>query len=157
MGMQVDGRFREPLVLPPPDQIGVVVKDITKAMEAYSNLFQWGPFDVIEREFTWLTSIYRGKPSNFKYRIAYAKLGAIQLELIQPLEGETLHSEFLEARGEGLHHFGILIDRFAERVAAMKQMGIKVLQSGEKPGRKYAYMDTEPLIGIMVELREKTD
>ena len=128
-----------------------------KAIEAYTKLFRWGPFEVIEREYTESASTYRGKPGNFKYRIGYTQLGSIQLEMIQPLRGKTIYDEFLEKRGEGLHHFGIMIDRIEERVAAMKQMGIDVLQSGRRPGRKYAYMDTEPLIGIMIELRQKTD
>ena len=153
----VDPKTLELLGLPPPDQIGVVVRDLQKAIEAYTKLFQWGPFEVIEREYTESASTYRGKPGNFRYRIGYTQLGPIQLEMIQPLRGKTIYNEFLEARGEGFHHFGILIDRIEERVAAMKQMGIDVLQSGRRPGRKYAYMDTEPLIGIMIELRQKTD
>jgi methylmalonyl-CoA/ethylmalonyl-CoA epimerase len=153
----IDPKTLELLGLPPPDQIGVVVRDLQKAIEAYTRLFQWGPFEVIEREYNESASTYRGKPGNFRYRIGYTQLGPIQLEMIQPLRGKTIYNEFLEARGEGFHHFGILIDRIEERVAAMKQMGIDVLQSGRRPGRKYAYMDTEPLIGIMIELRQKTD
>ncbi len=157
MMRQIAPKMREHLALPPPDQIGVVVRDVQKAIEAYTELFQWGPFEVVEREYTESTSTYRGKPANFKYRIAYAQLGPIQLEMIQPLRGKTIYDEFLETRGEGFHHFGVLIDHIEERVAAMKQLGIEVLQSGKRPGRKYAYMDTEPVIGIMIELREKTD
>ena len=153
----IDPKALELLALPPPDQIGVVVKDLQKAIEAYTKLLQWGPFEVIEREYDESASTYRGKPGNFKYRIGYTQLGPIQLEMIQPLRGRTIYDEFLETRGEGLHHFGIIIDRIEERVAAMKQMGIEVLQSGRRPGRKYAYMDTEPLIGIIIELRQKTD
>ena len=153
----IDPKMQELVALPPPDQIGVVVRDIQKTTEAYTELFQWGPFEIVEREYTESASTYRGKPGNFRYRIGYVQIGPIQMEMIQPLRGETIYNEFLEARGEGFHHFGILIDRIEERVAAMKQMGIDVLQSGRRPGRKYAYMDTEPLIGIMIELRQKTD
>jgi len=131
-------------------------RDIEKTIEAYTRLFQCGPFEIVEREYTGSTSTYRGKPGGFKYRVAYAQFGAIQLEFIQPLEGRTVYEEFLKTRGEGIHHFGIMIDRMEEKLAAMKRVGIEVLQSGQRPGRKYAYMDTEPSIGIMIELREKT-
>ena len=156
MMKQINLKMRDLVALPAPDQIGLVVRDIQKTIEAYTELFQWGPFEIVEREYTESTSTYHGKPGNSKYRVAYAQLGPIQLELIQPLEGRTIYDEFIETRGEGLHHFGVLIDRIEERIAAMKQMGIEVLQSGERPGRKYAYMDTEPPTGIMIELREKT-
>ncbi len=153
----IDPKMLELLALPHPDQIGVVVRDIQKAIVAYTRIFQWGPFETVEREYTESTSTYRGRPGNFKYRIGYVQLGPIQLEMIQPLRGKTIYDEFLETRGEGFHHFGFLIDHIEERTAAMKHMGIEVLQSGKRPGRKYAYMDTEPLIGIMIELRQKTD
>jgi catechol 2,3-dioxygenase-like lactoylglutathione lyase family enzyme len=159
MMKQINLKMRELVALPAPDQIGVVVRDIQKTIETYTELFQWGPFEIAEREYreyTEATSTYHGKPGNFKYRVAYAQLGPIQLELIQPLDGRSIYDEFLETRGEGLHHFGVSIDRIEERIAALKQMGIEVLQSGERPGRKHAFMDTEPPTGIMIELREKT-
>jgi methylmalonyl-CoA/ethylmalonyl-CoA epimerase len=156
MMKQIDPKVQTLLSLPSPDQIGMVVRDVQRMIETYARLFQWGPFQVAERHYTESSSTYRGKPGNFKSLIALAPLGTIQLELIQPLEGETIYREFLETRGEGLHHFGFLIDHTEERIAAMKKMGIEVLQSGRRPGRKYAYMDTEPLIGTIIELREAT-
>ncbi len=151
---QIDPKVLELLALPAPDQIGVVVRDIPKAIETYTKFFNWGPFEVIQREFTNMT--YRGKPAKFKFLIALAQLGPIQLELMQPLEGNTIYDEFLKTRGEGLHHFGVLIDHIEDRIAAMKKLGIEVLQSGERPGRKWAYMDTEALAGFLIELRERT-
>jgi methylmalonyl-CoA/ethylmalonyl-CoA epimerase len=153
---QMDPKIQAFLSLPAPDQIGMVVRDIQRTIEAYTRLLQWGPFEVFQRQYAESTATYRGKPGNFKYVIALAQLGPIQLEFIQPLEGETIYSEFLKAGREGLHHFGFLIDHTEERIASMKEMGIEVLQSGKRPGRKYAYMDTEPLLGTIIELREKT-
>jgi methylmalonyl-CoA/ethylmalonyl-CoA epimerase len=157
MMTQIDPKVQGFLALPPPDHIAVVVRDIQRVMEAYTKLFQWAPFEVFEREYSGSNATYHGKPGNFKYRIALAQLGPVQLELIQPLEGETIYDEFLETHGEGIHHLGVEIDHIEERIAAMKQLGIEVLQSGKRPGRKYAYMDTEPLFRIILELREKTD
>ena len=34
-------------------------------------------------------------------------------------------------------------------------MGIEVLQSGKRPGVAFAYMDTEPLTGIIMEFIER--
>jgi hypothetical protein len=38
----------------------------------------------------------------------------------------------------------------------MGQLGIRVLQSGKRPGRSFAYMDTEALLGTIIEYREQT-
>jgi hypothetical protein len=42
------------------------------------------------------------------------------LEFIQFLGGKTIYDEFFQTRREGLHHFGLLIDRIEERMAAVK-------------------------------------
>ena len=153
---KLDPQVQSLLELPEPDQIGVIVKDIHKAVDAYTNILRWGPFEISEHTYTEL--IYRGRPGNFRYRIALGQMGpSLQLELIESLEGESIYSEFLQTRGEGLHHLGFLIGEVDKRIAAMKQMGVEVLQKGSRPGRLFAYMDTEPLFGIIIEFRERTD
>lgn len=153
---QIDPQVQKLLALPAPDQIGMVVRDLQKTIETYTKLFHWGPFEIFEHKYSEL--IYRGKPGNFRYRIAYGKIGpSLQLEFIENLEGESIYTEFLRTRGEGLHHFGFLMEGIEKRIAAMKQLGIEVLQSGKRPGRAFAYMDTEPLVGTIIEYRERTD
>ena len=154
--MKVDPRMEKLIALPTPDQIGMVSRDIEKTIGAYTKLFQCGPFEIVEREYSALTSTYRGKPGGFRYRVGYAQFGVVQLEIIQPLEGKTIYDEFLETRGDGLHHFGLMIQGIEEKVEALGRMGFQVLQSGQRPGRKYAYMDTEPVLGTIIEFREAT-
>ena len=36
------------MVMPPPAQVGVVVKDVDEAIEYYSRVFGLGPFQIIE-------------------------------------------------------------------------------------------------------------
>jgi hypothetical protein len=48
-----------------------------------------------------------------------------------------------------------MVDEIDARIAAMKQLGIGVLQSGKRPGRSFAYMDTESLLGTIIEYRER--
>jgi 4-hydroxyphenylpyruvate dioxygenase-like putative hemolysin len=151
---QIDPQVQELLALPPVRQIGVVVRDMQKALDTYTNLFRLAPFHVFEPEYT--NQTYRGKPGNFKMRIAIGKLSpAVDFELIQPLRGETIYDEFLQTRGEGLHHLGFEVKNIEQRIAAMKQMGIAVLQSGRRPGAIWAYMDTEALAGIIIEWIER--
>ena len=37
-------------------------------------------------------------------------IGDLQIELIQPLAGESPHKEFLETRGEGIQHIACAVD-----------------------------------------------
>ena len=144
------------LTFPGPCQIGVVVKDLDKAMEAYSSLFGVGPWIVMD-DYKSMDAALRGEPVEYTLKIALAKVGCIVLELIQVLEGETAHAEFLREKGEGIHHVNLSIDDLDKAVAEWEAAGIKVLQRSKIPVQEgdaagHAYMDTEELIGIILEL-----
>lgn len=148
-------QVQELLALPAPCQIALVVRDLKKAVDFHTNVFKIGPFRIFEPAYTDQT--YRGRPGNFRMRLAIAPFGPIDLEIIEPLEGETIYDEFLQKHGEGLHHLGFAVEYLEKRIAAMKKMGIEVLQSGKRPGVSWAYMDTEALAGFPIELIERKD
>ena len=150
----IDPQLKRVLALPAPDQIGFAVKSIEKSIKVYSELFGWGPFEVFEPKY--LEQIYRGRPGNFRYRIAHAQISpSLHVKFTENVEGESIYTEFLLARGEGMHNLGFMVDEIGARIAAMKQLGIGVLQSGKRPGRSFAYMDTESLLGTIIEYRER--
>src|SRR6201990_1318572 len=47
---------------------------------------------------------YYGKPADFVEVISLSYLGDMQLELLSPVRGENIYSDFLRDRGPGLHH-----------------------------------------------------
>ena len=153
MGLRIDSQARELLALPGVTQIGLVVRDMNKAVEFYRETWNIGPFRIFQTEYTDRT--YRGKPGNFKMRIALTPFGPVQLELIEPLEGESIYDEFLEQKGEGLHHLGFKVDRIENRISAMEKIGIQVLQSGKSHEVAFAYMDTLALSGFIMEFIER--
>ena len=130
------------------DQIGVVVRDVDECVRNYEKIFGKESFSVIEGEEP--AVLGDGREITIKGRLAFAQLGAVQLELIQIIEGPSIHVDFLETNGEGIHHVGMYVPDFDERVEGFKKMGIQVLQQG-KGMRRYAYMDTKP---VMLELIE---
>ena len=85
--------------LPSSLQIGVVVKDIDETTKFLSSIWGLDPWDIKELTYT-KDNLIVGEP--FKIKVVYANLGAAKLELIQPLEGKSIFSEFLKAKGEGL-------------------------------------------------------
>ena len=136
-------------------QIGIVVKDLDKAVEAYSSLFGVGPWKAVD--LPGIDATMRGEPVEYNMRIALVKVGCIVLELIQVLEGETIHKEFLREKGEGIHHIALLVDDLDKIVEEWEAAGIKVLQRSGLPTQEgdpagIAYMDTEDLVGIIIEL-----
>ena len=135
------------------DQVGVVVKDLDAAMKYYTSFFGMGPFRVIESAFTDMT-LY-GKPADFKIRMAFAEMGVVSLELIQVVKGPTIYEDFLASRGEGLHHLGCYIDNMDDALQKCRQAGINILQSGSAGKVKFAYLDTENIGGVILELIQR--
>ncbi len=140
---------RQHLQLPAVGQIGVVVEDLDRTVAFYQSVFGLGPFDV--REVGAPNVWDRGEEKAIKARLGFATLGQVELELIQILEGDSFHLEFLRRHGEGLHHLGFFVRDFPARLEQAKAMGFEVLQMD--PFRQaYAYLDTRERGGIIFEL-----
>ena len=86
-------------------QIAQVVEDIDRSMKKYYEILNIGLWEVytfappVLRECTFM-----GKPSDTTWVLALAWVGDTQLELMQPLSGESVYTRFLSKKGEGIHH-----------------------------------------------------
>ena len=141
--------------LPPVEQIGMVVEDIERAIEYYSSVFGWGPFRVHEVEVKGF--MYRGKAGDARMKLAFAKSGPIEIELIQVLEGETPHTEFLRERGEGVQHLRFSVDDVKGALAELAKEGIEPVfyQFLPEYGTAFAYIDSDQVGGVMFELFQR--
>jgi methylmalonyl-CoA/ethylmalonyl-CoA epimerase len=138
-------------------QIGVVVRDLDRATQALSDLFGIGPWRTIvypPEDRTDVPTTYRGQAGQFRYRLAFADLGSVELEMVQPLEGESIWSDFLRQHGEGVHHIRFNVEDLDAALSYLAAQGIGVLQSGSglRPGTFWANLDTETRVGFTVEL-----
>jgi methylmalonyl-CoA/ethylmalonyl-CoA epimerase len=83
----------------------------------------------------------------------------MRIELIEPLEGDTVYADFVREHGYGVHHFGVLVDDMEEALAQAEAAGLKMTMDGAGFGRDgdghYAYLDTEDKIGVTIELIER--
>jgi methylmalonyl-CoA/ethylmalonyl-CoA epimerase len=120
------------------DHIGIVVRDCDKVIESWSALFGMGPWTFREMG-----------GGSVKLRVAAGYLGSIRIDLIQPVAGKVLHSEYLEEHGEGLHHLGFYVDDVDAAAASLVKMGSKILINN--PGN-YVYLDTGGPGGVIFEL-----
>jgi methylmalonyl-CoA/ethylmalonyl-CoA epimerase len=145
-------KVKEQLELPAVSQIGVVVENLDRVASFLESSFGLGPFRVEEPE---APNVWdRGQEKHIKARLGFAMMGEVELELIQILEGDSVHLEFLREHGEGIHHLGFRVTDFEAKLAQAKAMGFEVLQTGPV-GRFYAYLDTRPQSGLIFELIEE--
>ena len=133
-------------------QIGVVVRDMDKAIQRLTSL-GIGPFQpkiIPPNTKEW----FRGEPLKAKFDIRSAMMGDMELELIQPIEGDSPHQEFLDSKGEGIQHIAFAVDDLDKEVAKFTKQGVSVMLSGRLPdGRGGDYLDLE-VGGIILELMQ---
>ena len=144
------------------DQIGIVVRDLNEMAENLYRLLGIGPFRILEWPIEGIDpeSTYHGEPRQYRLLLGFARQGFTQIELIEPLEGQNIWSDFLDNHGPGLHHFRLVVSDFDEKVSELEKAGIKKIASGTGAhiGSKWAYFDTADLLnGIMIELRTRLD
>ncbi|MEY8016106.1 VOC family protein [Mycobacterium servetii] len=87
---------------------------------------------------------YLGAPADFVADISLSYLGDMQLELISPVRGQNIYSDFLRDSGPGLHHICTEADspeHFDAELARAADRGAVVVQQGVMPGGiRFAYL-----------------
>ena len=135
------------------NQISITVRDLEKAMKFYGDVFQVTEWKVFIPEYAERT--LKGKPGNFRIKVAVTLLGNLELELVQLLEGEIANGESLQTRGDGLHHVATFVTDIAESIMRMKKLGFEVVQSGKRPGAEFAYLQNPEERSIIIELLKR--
>ena len=81
-------------------QIGIVVADLERTTQLLTSLFGIGPFRFVEwPDRPGAVFSYRGKEEPIRIRQAFVQVGHLELELIQPIEGEhNAYREFLDQK-----------------------------------------------------------
>lgn len=133
--------------------IGMVVKDLGKAVEFYKTL----GFDPDES----LNDLtigpgelqVNGKPSTMviKLKILNIYRGNVTLELIEPVAGEFVHMETLKDQGEGANHIGYFVGDLEAEKAKMVESGFPYIFGGSG----FAFFDTRRVGNMIIELVQK--
>jgi methylmalonyl-CoA/ethylmalonyl-CoA epimerase len=138
-------------------QIGVVVADLEKATRHLTEIFGIGPFRIID----WppegrsdIQKFYYGQPGNFSARMAFTELGPVELELIQPVDGESIWASFLREHGGGIHHLRFNVDALEPVQDYLAQYEIISAQhgSGIRPGTTWMNFASEEKVGFVIEV-----
>lgn len=136
-------------------QIGVVVRDLRKALKTYHETLGWGPWNVyVLRPPRHHHTFLRGEPVEYSMQIAETHVGPVDFELIEPLEGPSIYKEFLDQHGEGVHHIACMGTgaNYEENVANFERMGLKLLMGGSiEDSIRYYYLESEPLLKVVLE------
>jgi methylmalonyl-CoA/ethylmalonyl-CoA epimerase len=134
--------------------INIIVKDIDKAIKHYQSLGATlfdgpGVWDVDENVAK--TFKRSGKtPTPFKCAFAHLHLNGIEIEMHQPIEGESHWNDYFKKHGEGVDHINFWVDDVKKESAKMVEKGFPIVWWDEN--WLAVYFDTSKVGGLMIEL-----
>ena len=137
-----------------PHHMAIIVRDVDKTIAYYQSLGM-GPF-ITAPPITITKRIDRGQPitsGSSQIKEVIGNMGMVRLQLIQPLEGKSIFQEFLDTRGEGVHHYAFLVDDVEKEEAKFIGMGVEIVSSVRvEGGGGHIIIDTDEPGGILIEL-----
>lgn len=141
----------------PITQISLAVRDLDTTMAEYHRAFGWAPWQVFDH----VPPIHhdtelRGERVHYALRGAEVYVGETNFELLEPLEGPNLWSEFMDRRGEGIASIAVMFHERADGDAVKRefaqQFGIGVSMKADIGEHiEYYYLDTEKRFGCLIE------
>lgn len=135
-------------------QVAWVVPDLEQAAQQWIRALHVGPFFLIEHPK--ITDLrHRGLESAMDCSFALAQAGEVQVELImQHDSAPSAYRDTVAAGRTGFHHVAAFCD-YETEVAAYRELGFEIAQSGVAGGLRYCYVDTSAALGCMVELLDE--
>jgi len=134
-------------------QIGLVVRDVEKSARAYADLLGVDvPGWIITGPQRETNSRYHDKPTDARAKLAFFQMDNISIELIEPVDGPSTWQEFLDTKGEGVHHIAFHVEDMDGHVAMLGDKGMPLAQRGDFTGGGYTYIDSGKKLGVILEL-----
>lgn len=126
------------------DHIAVAVKDVDAGIARYQKILG---AELIEK--TELPIMGN------RMRAAYLRVGDGLIVLDGAVEPDGFIATFLEKRGEGLHHIGIVVDDLDEYVRELEAAGVRIPhRESLGPLRREILLSPKDLCGVVVQVIE---
>ncbi|MDY0408380.1 methylmalonyl-CoA epimerase [Virgibacillus soli] len=125
--------------------IGIAVKSIDKALPFYT--------DRLGLQLETVESV-----TSEGVKVAFLKIGESRIELLEALHDASPIKQFIDKRGEGIHHVALEVEQIDERLKALKNNGVTLLQEQAKQGAhqsKIAFIHPKSAHGVLFELCEQ--
>ena len=124
------------------EHIGIAVKDLQQANEAYTLLLGKPPYktEVVESE---------------NVSTSFFEIGESKIELLQATSEGSAIAKFLEKRGEGIHHIAFAVIDIEIEVERLKAAGFQPISGKPKRGadNKWVFFfHPKSANGVLIEL-----
>jgi methylmalonyl-CoA/ethylmalonyl-CoA epimerase len=124
------------------DHIAIVVSDTDQALTFYRDTLR-------------LPLLFSEVLEEQAVRLTHLDLGNTHLQLIQPLRADHPLQDYLNQRGEGLHHLCFYVDNVPQMIETLPDHGLAsrdpVPRRGPR-GRQAAFIQPETTRGVLLEM-----
>jgi methylmalonyl-CoA epimerase len=128
------------------DHVGVAVKNLDEAIALYRDVlgFRLEAVHILTER---------------KVKVAFLSTGGeTNIELLEPIGGNSPVAKFLESRGEGIQHVAVRVKDIEAILAEFKRKGVVLVD--DKPragaeGAKIAFVHPKSTKGVLLELVER--
>ena len=123
------------------DHLGIAVRSLADSVKYY------------EQALGLKCEHYEEVPSQ-KVKTAFFDVGGVHIELLEPTAPDSTIAQFIEKRGEGIHHIAFATDDISGQLAGAKGAGVKLLH--EVPfegaaGKLVAFLHPKSTYGVLTE------
>lgn len=129
------------------DHIGIAVWSLQKALPFYLDTLGFS-LDFIE------------EVEEQQVRVAMLSAGNLLIELLEPLGTESPIAQFINKRGEGIHHIGLSVSSINKRLKDLETCGFPLIDRRARVGahdNKIGFLHPKASFGVLYELCERQE
>ncbi len=129
------------------DHIGIAVKSIDETLPFY--------VESLKLELKGIEEV-----ATQKVRVAFLSIGEAKIELLEPISDDSPIAQFIEKKGEGIHHVALAVDNIEERLNDLKENGVRLIHESPVPGAAnalVAFLHPKAAQGVLYEFCEKKE
>lgn len=125
------------------EHIGIAVRSIEEALPYYENVLGFKCYAIEEVE-------------DERVRTAFLRVGETKLELLEPTSEESAVAEYLEKKGQGIHHIAFAVeDGITNALAECKSKKVRLIDFAPRKGAQglsIAFLNPRSTQGVLTEL-----
>ena len=128
------------------DHIGIVTKDLEALKELYRTALDMEPAHEELRE-------------ELGVKAALYPVGETALEFVEPISEKAPLKNFLDTRGEGIHHICFIVDDIEGTLRKLGERGVDLIDKKPRVGanrRRIAFLHPKSMKGVLIEIAEET-
>lgn len=127
------------------DHVGIAVRSLAERIPLYRDLLG-APLTREEHV------------ASEQVRVAFFGDCETHIELLEPVGDEGPIAQFLQKRGEGIHHICFSVDDIDAALARLRAEGVAIVGEAPRPGAggcRVAFLHPKSTGGLLIELSEK--